>query len=224
MKNFTKGYWIGIVVGMITMLLFLAILNPCNAQKFYSEISEKQYNRIVSGDLFYEGQVQLTDGNWYKGWIARFPDSNKLRFRSEEDSMQIHLLTNKYVKSFAYDLNDTFPIFVFKEIPITKRRSETKAIELLVAGDINLYIYKTVEKITYTNTWLQKKTEYQMLVEFYLEKDGELYYMEDFERDLSYLIRDKEEFYDSYRKTRKNRRDRDYRDYINVVIAYNGTE
>jgi hypothetical protein len=209
-------------------LIIVAVLvlfnTVADAQLYYSPISENQYNKIAMGDLFYEGQIQLTDGTWHKGWIARFPDSNRLRFRAKDDSIHIFMLTNKIVKSFCYNLKDSTPKFIFKDIPITKRRSETKAIEYLIAGDINLYIHKTVQKITYTNGLLQKKYEYHMLVDFYLEKDGELHHIKDFERDLSYLIRDKKDFFDYYRKTKKERRDRIYSDYINMVIKYNETE
>ena len=209
---------------LLLLILIFCTVMACSGQAFYSEISEKQYNKIMIGDLFYEGQIQLTDGTWHKGWISRFPDSNRLRFRAADDSVHIFMLTNKIVKSFIYNLEDSVPKFVFKEIPINRRRSETKAIEYLIGGDIDLYVHKTVEKITYTNGFLQKKYEYHMLVHFYLEKDGELHYIEDFEKDLSYLVRDKEDFYDYYRKTKKERRDRDYKDYINAVIKYNETE
>ena len=63
-----------------------------------------------------------------------------------------------------------------------------------------------------------------MLTSFYIEKNGELILMENFERDLSYLIKDKQEFYDHYRKTKKNRRSREFKHYINTVIKYNETE
>lgn len=213
-----------ILSALITFILLFGIALSCSAQIYISEISENQYNKISIGDYFYEGQIQLTDGSWHQGWISRFPDSNRLRFRSYDDSTQIFLLTNKYVKSFSYNLKDSIPQFVFKQIPINKRRSETKAIELLIKGDITLYVYKTVEKISYTNGLLQRKHEYQMLTSFYLEKDGELHLMEDFESDLYYLIKDKREYSEQYRKTKKKRRDRKFTHYINAVIAYNETE
>ena len=62
-----------------------------------------------------------------------------------------------------------------------------------------------------------------MLKSFYVEKNDELQLMEDFERDLAYLIKDKEDVYDEYRKTKKQRRDRRFTHYINAVIKYNET-
>ena len=220
-RGLIKGMLMGIGIAVILLLLF-----SCKAygQEYYAEISENQYNKITMGDLFYEGQIQLTDGTWHKGWIARFPDSNKLRFRTIEDSVKVFTLTNKFVKSFCYHLEDSFPKFVFKDIPITKRRSELKAIEILIKGDLDLYVYKTVSEIQYTNGFLQRKYEYQMLTSFYIEKNDELILMENFENDLAYLIKDKQEVYDHYRKTKKERRDRDYKHYINAVIKYNETE
>ena len=209
---------------IILLVLFVMTIATSNAQTFYSEISEKQYNKIVSGDLFYPGQVQLTDGNWYKGWIARFPDSNRIRFRPIEDSVQVFLLTNQYVKSFTYNINDSIPQFIFREIPISKRRSKVEAIELLIHGELNLYIHKSVEEVTYTNALLKMKSEFQMLMDFYVEKDGILYYMEDFERNLSYLIRDKEEVFNHYRETKKQRKGDIYNPYIDIIIEYNEAE
>ncbi len=208
----------------VLTIIAIFFYSQCISQTYYSEISEKQYNKISIGDYFYEGQIQLTDGSWHKGWISRFPDSNKLRFRTIEDSTHIFLLTNKLVKSFSYNLKDSIPQFIFKEIPVTKHRSELKAIELLIKGDLDLYVYKTVKEVRYTNGLLQTKYEYQMLTSFYIEKNGELILMENFERDLSYLIKDKQEFYDHYRTTKKNRRSREFKHYINTVIKYNETE
>lgn len=208
-----------IIFGIFVLASVLA-----NAQIFYSPITEKQYNKIVIGDLFYEGQIQLIDGTWHKGKIARIPDSNKLRFKSNEDTVRVFTLSDKYVQSFCYNLVDSFPMFIFKEIPVTKKKSEKIIVEAIILGELNLYIDKTVEKITYKNQFLQTKNEFQMLINFYVEKNNQIYYMEDFEKDLVYLIRDKELIYDSYRKTKKNRRYDDFKDYINVIIQYNATD
>jgi hypothetical protein len=199
--------------------------NDCNAQIFYSPISEKQYNKIVSGDLFYEGQVQLIDGNWYKGWVARFPDSNQLRFRSVDDSMKVHVLTDEYVKSFCYNLDDTIPKFVFKEIPVTRKRTKKIALELITTGDINLYVHKWVEQPEMPFMPFSK-AYHQMLFEFYVEKGDIFLDIRDFEYDLAKLIKDKEEVFNEYKATKKHRKrsDENYRYYINTIIKYNEIE
>jgi len=223
------GRWVFIIklLKMKNLLIILALLfgSVANAQIFYSPITEMQYNKITSGNAFYEGQVQLTDGNWYKGWVARFPDSNKLRFRSKDDSVRIHVLTDKYVKAFCYNLNDTIPLFVFREVPVTKRKTKKIALELITTGDINLYVHKWVEQPE-TPFLPFSKAYYQMLLEFYIEKDGVFLDVRDFEYDLARFINDKEEVFNQYKATKKERRKNDgnYRYYINTIIKYNETE
>ena len=93
MKEKIIGFLLQILKIFLIIIAVLVLFNAgADAQTYYSEISENQYNKIIMGDLFYEGQIQLTDGTWHKGWIARFPDSNKLRFRTIEDTTRIFLL------------------------------------------------------------------------------------------------------------------------------------
>lgn len=227
MKKRTVWLIVEVIVAVL-LVIFLLISTKAHAQEsaYYSPISEKQYNKIAMGDMFYEGQIQLTDGTWHKGWLARFPDSNQLRFRSLDDSTHVFTLTSKYVKSFTYNIKDTIPFFVFKEVPLKKRRPELIAIEIIIKGELTLYIHKTVRKIGYWNHFFQNKYEFQMLMDFYVEKNGELYKMEDFERDLAYLIKDKEDVFDFYKKTKKLRRKNDYhyKSYINTITHYNETK
>jgi hypothetical protein len=222
MKSFIKKNKL-IIELIFLFMLSVFLLNITKAQTYYSEITETQYNKIVTGELYYEGRVQLTDGIWYDGWIARFPNSNKLRFRSVDDSIKVHILTDKYVKSFSYILDDSLPTFVFKKIHLTKRRAETKAIELLAVGEINLYLYKTVEKIESYNLLLKNKPIYNMLMDFYVEKNGILYKMKDFEDDLEELIKDKETIYTLYKQTKIMRKGGEFKEYINIILKYNET-
>lgn len=218
-----KTIWTILEIILAILLVFL-VLSSTKAQMYFSDITEKQYNKIMSGNAFYEGQVQLTDGSWHKGWIARFPNSNRLRFRSVEDSMHVHLLTDKYVNSFCYTLEDTFPRFVFKEMPFLNKKTDKIAIEAITLGDINMYVYRTVQKTKFYNHFFQKKEEHLMTTEFFLEKDGKLYDVNNLEREVGLLIKDKKEVFDFYKKTKKIRDSDDYRAYINTIIYYNETE
>jgi hypothetical protein len=210
----------------ILILLFFITTFSFGQSSYYSPITEKQYNRIISGTEFYSGQVQLKDDNWYKGWIARFPDSNTLRFRALEDSTYTYTLTNKDVKSFVYILEDSFPKFVFKELPkghyvFPLRDEKVIALEQIILGKLNLYIYKSVRDVNYLNAFLQTKHEYQMILDFFIEKNGELFFVTDFEQDLKYLINDNEKLYEQYKKTKKERQFWEYTEYINIIIQYN---
>lgn len=212
---------------LIALILLFGIAIASNAQIKVTEISEKHYTNITSGNLFYEGRVQLIDGIWYNGWIARFPDSNTIKFRPQEDSLQVLILKGKYINAFAYQLKDSIPYFVFKDIPVKYKKSQKIAVELLTGGEINLYVYKSVRKVEYYNSFLQKKYEYQMWYDFYLEKDNKLYVVDDLKNDLGKLIKDKEEVYVEYKDmwSRKNRKNRnDYIKFINGVNLYNETE
>ena len=209
-------------MGKKMFLFFICVFSFFSArgQEYYYDIPEKQYYKIVSGNNFYEGQIQLIDNSWHKGWVARFPDSNIFRFRSIDDSIKVWTMDNEFVKSIIYNLNDTFPHYTYKKIPLTDKKTELKLVEVITMGKLNLYLHKWVEKYEKTN-FAFSKSHYKIEMQFYVEKNLVMYRMDEFESELVNLIKDNKELYKKYKDSKAQRKNVDYVPYITIINNYN---
>lgn len=213
---------------LIAFILLFGIALSCSAQIYYSDISKKEYNKIVSGQMFYPAKVLYNNDSVAEGFVARFNNSDLIRFRKSMDDDNIKTLSPRHIKAFMYGNPEwDYPQYVFKNIDMTKKKKRPKirALEVVSKGDIMIYIHKWVEEpdmpmLPFSKAYCSVNTL------FYLEKDGVMYEINDWNQHMEDLIEDKEEVFMEYKKNyRKEYRDTsDFKNFVNLINFYNETE
>lgn len=204
------------------MLLFLC--NISKAQVFYYDISEDYYKKIITGQNYYPSKILLVDSTVHEGYVARLNDSNIIRFKESMDNdAKVYTLTEKHVISFIYGKSEwKYPKFVYKKIKINSNREKIRYLQVILRGDISIYLYRWVD-IPDATVILYGDYHYTINTLFFLEKDGVLYEAHDFSRLIVPLIKDKEEVFNIYKKNRRKKYKKidDYKPYIELIDLYN---
>lgn len=196
----------------------ITIFNYVNAQIYYSEISEERYYKIASGTHFHPAKILFHDGEIQEGFVARFSDSSTIRFRKTMDKdANVKTYNEKDIKSFIYGLEKyNYPQFVYKNIG-RKKENKIRPLKIISRGTINIYGYGWAEPPNFlVNPHIRSHT---LNMVYYLEKDGDMYGMWHFKRDIVPLIKDNEEVFIEYKKIKHREAKPD--DYINIVNLYN---
>lgn len=193
----------------------------CSSQIYYGDITKERYKKIVSGNSFYPAKILYHDNSIEEGFVARFPDSNVIRFKKTmETDVRTQTLTERHVKSFIYGLKEySYPQFVYIDINIRKKKVKIRPVEVVIRGDIIVYMYTWVD-VPDAPMISFSKEHYSLNIQFYLEKDNNLYRMNDFKANIIPLIKDKEEVFMNYKK-QKIRNSDNYKPFIEIIKLYN---
>ena len=229
MNEYLKDKLIFVLFTLVKILLIsFAILvlfstTKSSGQIYYGDLTKEEYNKILSGNSFYPAKVLLHDGTTHEGFVARFPESNVIRFKETMDADRVYSLTERHVKAFKYGLEEyNYPTFVFINLDTRRNKTEIRAVEMVSNGDITIYQYTWIELPDVP--WLPfSGSNYTLNLQFYLKKDDELYRIDDFRKEIVTLIKDKEEVFIEY-KRQKIKKTNDYKPFIRIIKLYNETE
>lgn len=196
------------------------LLSNAKSQIYYSELTEENYYKILSGNWFFPATIELTDNSTHECFIARYPDSDRIRVKPIEDTTRIVVMTHKYVKSFTYNICGINARHVYVDIDYRKNKTKMRPVEVLDTGRINIYVYRWVETPEISHIPFSKKTYFQLYEQFYLEKDGNIFPMDDFGKDIREFIDDNDEIYIPFKKEKIYKNDA-YEPYLLVIKLYN---
>ena len=154
-----------IFVIVVTFLL----ISRTRAQIYYSDLTEENYYKILSGNWFFPSTIELTDNSTHECYIARYPDSDRIRVKPMEDTTQIIVMNHEYIKSFTYNICGINAKHIYVDIDYNKNRVKLRPVEVLDTGRINIYIYRWVETPDIEWMSFSKDLYYRLYELFYLE-------------------------------------------------------
>ena len=207
----------------IIVILTFSMFSITTAQIWYSNISKKEYARYASGQMFYPAKVLYHNDSIVEGFVARINKSDLIRFKKRMEDDNVIVISSREIKAFMYGIKISgYPQYVFKDISKKKKRPKIRPLEIISKGDIMIYTYKWVELPDMPNMPTSNASSSMNMI-FYLEKDGKLYLMDNFRKDIRKLISDKKipyaDYTDNYRS--KYRDSIKYDEFINLINLYN---
>lgn len=196
------------------------MLNNIIAQTFYTEVSDEIYNKICSGNWFQKATIELTDNSTHHCFIARIPNTDRIRVKPFEDTTQILTLTYKDINSFIYHLNDSN--YYYKYVDLGKRDElyGYRPVQIILSGKINVYSYKWIDSPDFKRSPHTTKPNNRINQTIYFEKDDILIKVRNFPFDTKQIINDDTEIRQYYKKN-KLRKTEDYNDFLNIIEMYN---